>query len=241
MVIDIVPTSDGCEPTLIHEMDPQWADLVDRAAGAWQKMADAIATLVDYDRAEASLAKRQTRVGRRQFIHSVGLASAGATLAPTETPEAAQRGATWTGAVLHTADGLDIPPAADGRKMTVKVDSQATPAVRMSMLVEDLPANTAIRVHLHEREDEIIFIRMGQGIATLGDREIPVGPGATIYVPKGVWHGLRNNGPDVLGMNATYSPPGFEQAPIQRLRRPNRTPAEIEADRKKFGLVYRTP
>jgi mannose-6-phosphate isomerase-like protein (cupin superfamily) len=187
------------------------------------------------------LAKRQTRVGRRQFIHSVGLASACATLASGGTADAAQPGATWTGAVLHTADGLDIPPAADGRKMTVKVDSQATPAVRMSMLVEDLPANTAIRVHLHEREDEIIFIRMGQGIATLGDREIPVGPGATIYVPKGVWHGLRNNGPDVLGMNATYSPPGFEQAPIQRLRRPNRTPAEIEADRKKFGLVYRTP
>jgi mannose-6-phosphate isomerase-like protein (cupin superfamily) len=202
---------------------------------------DAIATMVDYDRAEASLAKRQTRVGRRQFIHSVGLVSAGATLAPAGTPQAAQPGAIWPGAVLHTADGLDIPPAADGRKITVKIDSQATPAVRMSMLVEDLPANTAIRVHLHEREDEIIFIRMGQGIATLGDREIPVGPGATIYVPKGVWHGLRNNGPDVLGMNATYSPPGFEQAPIQRLRRPNRTPAEIEADRKKFGIVFRTP
>jgi hypothetical protein len=42
-------------------------------------------------------------------------------------------------------------------------------------------------------------------------------------------------------MNATYSPPGFEQAPIQRMRRPDRTPVEIEADRKKFGLVYRTP
>jgi hypothetical protein len=54
--------------------------------------------------------------------------------------------------VLHAADGLDIPPAADGRKITVKVDSQATPAVRMSMFVEDLPPNTAIRVHLHERE-----------------------------------------------------------------------------------------
>ena len=123
------------------------------------------------------MAKRQTRVGRRQFIHSVGLASAGVALAPAGTPEAAQPGATWTGAVLHTADGLDIPPSVDGRKMTVKVDSQATPAVRMSMLVEDLPANTAIRVHLHEREDEIIFIRMGQGIATLGDRESRSVPG----------------------------------------------------------------
>ena len=125
--------------------------------------------------------------------------------------------------------------------MMIKVDSQATPSVRMSLLVEDLPANTEIRVHLHEREDEIIFIRMGNGIATLGDREIPVGPGATIYVPQGVWHGLRNNGPDILGMSATYSPSGFEQSAKQRLLRPNRTPAEIEVDRKKYGIVYRTP
>jgi hypothetical protein len=41
-------------------------------------------------------------------------------------------------------------------------------------------------------------------------------------------------------MSATYSPPGFEQIFKARLLRPNRTPAEIEADRKKYGIVYRT-
>lgn len=185
------------------------------------------------------MANAKTRIGRRQFIHNVGV-SAGAALVPSATPQA-QPGQTWSGAALHSADGLQIPATPDGRQMTIKVDSQATPSVRMSMLVEDLPTNTEIRVHLHEREDEIIFIRMGNGIATLGDREIPVGPGATIYVPQGVWHGLRNNGPDLLGMSATYSPPGFEQSAKQRLLRPNRTPAEIEVDRKKYGIVYRTP
>ena len=43
VVIEIEPTDDGCELTVTHEMDAQWADFVDRAAGAWQKMADAIA------------------------------------------------------------------------------------------------------------------------------------------------------------------------------------------------------
>jgi len=187
------------------------------------------------------MANKRARVGRRQFIHTVGLVSAGATLAPVAAAEATQAGPPWAGAVLQATDGLQMPPTPDGRRMNVKVDSEATPGVRMSMLVEDLPANTLIRVHLHEREDEIIFIRMGTGIATLGDKEIPVGPGAIIYVPKGTWHGLRNNGPEVLGMNATYSPPGFEQNAIQRLRRPNRTPAEVEADRKKYGIVFKTP
>jgi hypothetical protein len=42
-------------------------------------------------------------------------------------------------------------------------------------------------------------------------------------------------------MSAIYSPPGFEQIFKQRLLRPDRTQAEIEADRKKYGIVFRTP
>lgn len=66
-------------------------------------------------------------------------------------------------------------------------------------------------------------------------------PGAIVYVPQGVWHGLRNNGKETLGMSAIYSPPGFEQAFKDRLLHPNRTPAEAEASRKKHGIVYRNP
>jgi len=47
VVVEIAPKGDGCELTLTHEMDQKWADFVDRAAGAWQKMADTVATLVE--------------------------------------------------------------------------------------------------------------------------------------------------------------------------------------------------
>lgn len=190
------------------------------------------------------MAAHTTRHARRQFIRG-SLASVAAAVAPTTAFASAQAGTTaqarttGAGAILHAGDGQPIPPTPDGRKVTVKVDSQVTPGVRMSMITEDLPPNSEIRVHLHQREDEIIFIRMGSGIATLGDREIPVTAGATIYVPQGVWHGLRNNGQGILGMSGTYSPPGFEQSFKERLLRPNRTPAEIDADRKKHGIVYR--
>lgn len=125
--------------------------------------------------------------------------------------------------------------------MTVKIDSHLMPGVRMSMVTEDLPPGSAIRVHLHQHEDEIIVIRTGSGIATLGDREVAVAAGAILYVPQAVWHGLRNNGTETLGMSAIYSPPGFEQAFKHRLLHPNRTPAEAEASRKKHGIVYRHP
>lgn len=181
--------------------------------------------------------KRVMGVGRREFVRAIGVASAGAMVVPGAA--AGQAGPTWTGTILHADDGLAIPPTPDGRKVRVKIDSQLTPGVRMSMIAEDLPPSSEIRVHLHQREDEIIFIRMGAGIATLGDQEVPVGPGATIYVPQGVWHGLRNNGQETLGMSAIYSPPGFEQTFKDRLAHPNRTQAEIEANRKKHGIVYR--
>jgi uncharacterized protein YndB with AHSA1/START domain len=47
VIIEIVPQGDGCELTLTHEMDQQWAGFVDRAAAAWQKMSDAVAALVE--------------------------------------------------------------------------------------------------------------------------------------------------------------------------------------------------
>lgn len=180
-----------------------------------------------------------TSVGRRQFVRGISLASVGAMVPSTAGAEHGPARPAWGGAIVHANEGLAIPATPDGRKVTIKVDSQVTRGVRMSMVTEDLPPNSEIRVHLHQHEDEIIFIRMGTGIATLGDREVPVGPGATVYVPQGVWHGLRNNGQETLGMSAIYSPPGFEQAFKDRLLHPNRTPAEAEASRKKHGIVYR--
>lgn len=185
----------------------------------------------------STIAEKAIGLDRRQFLSGASLAAMAGIPLGLVPAEAEQGAAPWTGTILHAADGQHIP-LAGGRELTIKVDSQLTPNVRMSMVTEDLPPGSEIQVHLHEREDEIIFIRMGSGIATLGEREVPVGPGATIYAPRGIWHGLRNTGNSPLGMSAVYSPPGFEQAFKDSLR-PNRTAAEIEANRKKHGIVYR--
>ena len=190
----------------------------------------------------ATTAKRRRLVrDRRGFLRSLTLASIGGGVALHAAAQIAPQDVAAAGAIIHARDGQLIPPTADGREVTIKVDSQLMPGVRMSMIAEDLPPNSAIKVHLHQREDEIIFIRTGSGIATLGDREVAVSAGAVVYVPHGVWHGLRNNGTETLGMSATYSPPGFEQAFKDRLIRPNRTAAEAAESRKKHGIVYRDP
>lgn len=46
VIVEIMPRDDGCELKLTHEMDAAWAAFVDRAAGSWRKMLDALAAAV---------------------------------------------------------------------------------------------------------------------------------------------------------------------------------------------------
>ncbi|MEO5821816.1 MAG: SRPBCC domain-containing protein [Vicinamibacteraceae bacterium] len=51
--IDIVSTGDGCDLTLIHEMEPQWAAKVEQMERGWSTMLDGMATFLE-QRADAS-------------------------------------------------------------------------------------------------------------------------------------------------------------------------------------------
>lgn len=45
VTIEIVPLGAGCELTLTHEMQPQWADYADRVREGWTKMLGALAKI----------------------------------------------------------------------------------------------------------------------------------------------------------------------------------------------------
>jgi mannose-6-phosphate isomerase-like protein (cupin superfamily) len=116
---------------------------------------------------------------------------------------------------------------------------------RFAMITQDVGPGTAIPVHLHENEDEIIFIQSGTGEATLSDSTVALAAGATLFVPQGTWHGGRNTGSEILKWIAIYSPSGFEGyfreigrgAPDAPPRA--RTPAEREAMDRRYGIRYR--
>jgi quercetin dioxygenase-like cupin family protein len=113
------------------------------------------------------------------------------------------------------------------------------------MITQDVSPGTVIPVHLHENEDEIIFIQSGAGEATLGESTVTLAAGATLFVPQGTWHGGRNTGTETLKWIAIYSPSGFEgyfreigrRAPDEPPRA--RTPAEREAMDRRYGIRYR--
>ena len=116
---------------------------------------------------------------------------------------------------------------------------------RFGMITQDVSAGTSIPVHLHEREDEIIFIQSGRGEATLGDDTVALTGGSILFVPQGTWHGGRNTGTDLLRWIAIYSPSGFEGYFREIGRRtPDEAPRPSTAEQRRarderYGIRYR--
>jgi quercetin dioxygenase-like cupin family protein len=115
---------------------------------------------------------------------------------------------------------------------------------RLAMITQDVSPGTSIPVHLHEREDEIIFIQSGTGEATLAGTRVALTAGSTLYVPQGTWHGGRNTGGDTLRWIAIYSPSGFEGY-FREIGRPSadappRMLSELEREARdaRFGIRY---
>jgi uncharacterized protein YndB with AHSA1/START domain len=45
--VDIVPRAHGCDLTLVHHMDPKWADYADRTRSGWTTMLTALGRVFD--------------------------------------------------------------------------------------------------------------------------------------------------------------------------------------------------
>lgn len=154
--------------------------------------------------------------------------------------------ARWGGTVLQATEGEHLISGRRRAPMRIKVDSTIATGATMSMLVSEVEPGASIPVHLHQNEDEIIFLHTGTGIVTLGEARVPSSAGAMLYAPRGVWHGVENTGPDVLTWCAIWSPPGFEQFFREVGVRPDDTaalpPAEqVTAIATKYGMVFRDP
>lgn len=106
---------------------------------------------------------------------------------------------------------LELGPPNAG-KIIITVDPKNTGETRFCMLVQILNPGGVVPVHLHEREEQILFFYAGQGRASLDDQEMEVRPGTTVYVPRGMWHGITNTGTELLCILETTSPPGPENA-----------------------------
>ena len=149
------------------------------------------------------------RTTRRSFIQSAGVIGL-AGLFPTLPTQASSGSPEDSDLVLHAGEGEVYLIGERQGRVTIKVDKRNKGVETLSVLTEDIVPGDGIPVHKHGAEEELIYIERGRGVLTFGDDEYDVMPGSMALVPRGVWHGLRNAGEDMLRMVFGYTPAGFE-------------------------------
>ena len=181
---------------------------------------------------------------RRHFLKTVGISGFSSFLPFTQL---------FAGDVFETdKEGFVIDAEAQetyliaGRQapVTIIVDKKKKGVQSMSLCFEDIRPGDLIPVHKHLKEVEIIFIQRGAGVFTLGDKEFTVKEGSAAFVPKGVWHGLKNTGTETIRMMFSFSPSGFEgyfrEIGVPKgVKWKEKTPQEFAAIDKKYGIVYK--
>ena len=93
------------------------------------------------------------------------------------------------GYVLGTTDGERMFNASG--EVAIKVDPTRS-SNDLSLGTQLVPPGVGIPRHVHAYWDEVIYVLDGGGVATLNDERVPIQKGATIFIPKGVWHGFEN-------------------------------------------------
>jgi mannose-6-phosphate isomerase-like protein (cupin superfamily) len=172
---------------------------------------------------------------RRAFLALLSAAVAASDVQAAAAASAGRAMALDEGELCHVGRARD--------PVRIKVSKSADGSA-LSMIVQEVSPGAVIPEHLHEREDEIILIQAGTGVAAIDGRETPVGPGAIVWVPKGTLHSGRNTGNGVLRWTGIYAPAGFEGYFREISTAPGATPrqrsdSEWEALDRQYGIRYR--
>jgi mannose-6-phosphate isomerase-like protein (cupin superfamily) len=71
----------------------------------------------------------------------------------------------------------------------------------------DCPPGSEQPVHEHDGKEQVYVIVRGSGTMTVGDERREVSAGTLVFVPPGMGHSIRNDGPDMLVYVSATAPP----------------------------------
>lgn len=80
-----------------------------------------------------------------------------------------------------------------GHSVTIKLQRKETEGHYYVMEVVT-PPGVGIPPHVHEIEDEMIYVLEGEFMVMLGDKSFNVGPGSEIFFPRHIPHSFQNIG-----------------------------------------------
>ncbi len=144
------------------------------------------------------------------------------------------------GAVVGQDEGHAVP-FSDGRMARIKVGPQSTGSTDFVVVYEDLPPGTAIPTHRHNRDEEVLYVHQGSLTVTLGEQEEVIEAGDMVYLPPGVWIGIKNHGSLLATVIAVFAHPDMEGCFRLLGKMVGREPSAEEQAEEKQLCAWETP
>jgi quercetin dioxygenase-like cupin family protein len=129
------------------------------------------------------LMRRQTWLTRARSLTVLGLLL---------TPSLLAAQATSPRPVVIGAEEGHTSVSSMGVETVWKVGSISTGASQVTLATGTLPPGHETAMHLHEIDEEVIYVLSGELTVTLEGEEHTVGPGATVFIPPESWMAIAN-------------------------------------------------
>lgn len=102
--------------------------------------------------------------------------------------------------VVIPPDGGDTGTGPNGVVAKFKVGSISTGSSQLQLGTGIVPPGASVPVHLHEIDEEILYVLEGTLIVTLDDKEYVADAGTTVFIPPKTWmaYANRSNAPAKL-------------------------------------------
>jgi quercetin dioxygenase-like cupin family protein len=116
------------------------------------------------------------------------------------------------------------PPGRTGR-VTLLIDPVSAGPTQLDIGLEQIDVGGRIPTHRHAGQEETLFFLAGEGLALVDQEQFPIRPGAAVYIPRGMWHGVVNTGHEPLRLLWSLTPPGLS-AFFREIARPAGAPPD---------------
>ncbi len=111
-------------------------------------------------------------------------------------------------------DEAEIYPL-PGRDWFLYIGPQNSPARHLTVSVSIFPAGSKPAGHVHEAEEETVYVVSGRGRLVTPEATADLEPGVAVWIPIGTQHATESDGPEPLEMVCVFSPPivpgGYER------------------------------
>jgi mannose-6-phosphate isomerase-like protein (cupin superfamily) len=95
-------------------------------------------------------------------------------------------------------------------EVTVVITATAESTGGAMTVMEEVPPLVDTPAHVHANEDELFYALEGEHVVTVGAEEVRIGPGESMWAPRGVPHSHRRVVPGEGRMLIAILPGGFE-------------------------------